>query len=248
MHRRGLFGKFLFVAFSVFLFVTFNILMIAWLFSDWGQFGQVERGTNSETLAAVATIVFWAAGNLTLGLLNRRAPGRRNGELPISQTQPPAVRGSSQLSLAIFWKRLIVVLGGILLAVIAFCAFVAPSNTVVTLAIAVYLGALIIALSGILQVEFASLRDDVKHLREEVKGLSQAEQSRFMKELKSVSAVPASSDLSAGDNGNAADPKSHLATSATTATQVACDARRVQKEIAASPLVDDAGNDRVDYA
>ena len=210
MHRRGLLGKFLFLAFSIFLFVGFNVLMIAWLFSDWGLFGEVKKDTNSEELAAVATIVFWAAGNLILGLLSRRALERRNDELPISLTRPTA-------SLAIFSKRLIVALGCILLAVIAFCIFVAPSNMAVTLATGVSLGSLIIALSGILQAEFASLREDVKRLLEEVNGLSNAEQRRFMKELKSVSTVPASGDLSAGGNGSSTDPKSHLTKNATTA-------------------------------
>jgi hypothetical protein len=77
--------------------------------------------------------------------------------------------------LAIFSKRLIVVLGCILLAAIAFCAFVAPSN-VATLATAIYLTSLVFALSGIvirpramvlqagIASEIASLRSDVNDL------------------------------------------------------------------------------------
>jgi hypothetical protein len=122
------------------------------------------------------------------------------------------------VALAIVSKRLIVVLGCILLAVIAFCALVAPSDTAMTLATGVYLGSLIIALSGIVarraarvrQAEFASLRKDVNRLRQDVNGLSHAEQRRFMKQLTStnehsVSIVAASGDLSAAGNGSSTD-------------------------------------------
>jgi hypothetical protein len=74
--------------------------------------------------------------------------------------------------LAIFSKRLILVVGCILLAVIAFCAFAAPSNVATTLATGIYLASLVIALSGIvarrkamvLQAEIASQRLDVNNL------------------------------------------------------------------------------------
>jgi hypothetical protein len=78
--------------------------------------------------------------------------------------------------LAIFSKRLILVVGCILLAVIAFCAFAAPSNVATTLATGIYLASLVIALSGIvarrkamvLQAEIASetasQRSDVNNL------------------------------------------------------------------------------------
>lgn len=78
------------------------------------------------------------------------------------------------IALAIFSKRIGVVSVCTLLAVIAFCTFVAPSKMPVTLATGIYLISLIIALSGILarrkaralQAEFASLRQDVNHLLE----------------------------------------------------------------------------------
>jgi hypothetical protein len=114
---------------------------------------------------------------------------------------------------AIFSKRLIVVLGCMLLAVIAFCAIVVPSDMVVTLASGVYLGSLIIALSGVvarrnarvLQAEFASLREEMKRLREDLKVVSDAGQRRFLMELRSSkkespgakSTIPASGNPSA---------------------------------------------------
>jgi hypothetical protein len=91
------------------------------------------------------------------------------------------------VALAIFSKRMIVVLGCILLAVIAFCVFFVPSNTAVVLATSVYLSSLIVALSGIsarrkagaLQAEFASLREDVN-------GLLATEERRYLMELRST--------------------------------------------------------------
>ena len=93
------------------------------------------------------------------------------------------------VALAIFSRQMVAVLGCILLAVTAFCALVAPSNTAVTLASGAYLGSLIIALAGIvarrkagaleaIRAEFASLRKDVERL-------SAAEQRRVLIELRS---------------------------------------------------------------
>ena len=93
------------------------------------------------------------------------------------------------VALAIFSRQMVAVLGSILLAVIAFCALVAPSNMAVTLASGANLGSLIIALAGIvarrkggaleaIRAEFASLRKDVKRL-------SAAERRRVLIELRS---------------------------------------------------------------
>jgi hypothetical protein len=76
------------------------------------------------------------------------------------------------ITLAVFSKRLIVLLGCILLAVVSFCALVTPSEIAVTLATSAYLGSVIVAVSGIVadrrarvrRAEFARLRADVKHL------------------------------------------------------------------------------------
>jgi hypothetical protein len=62
-----------------------------------------------------------------------------------------------------------------------------------TLATCVYLGSVILAILGILThgkarvhlAEFARLREDLKHLAEDVKQLLNAEQRRFLKELRS---------------------------------------------------------------
>jgi hypothetical protein len=95
------------------------------------------------------------------------------------------------VALAIFSKRITVVLACILLAIIIFCAFVVPSNTTVVLATGIYLGSLIVALSGIgarrkagaVQAELASLREDVN-------GLLAAEERRYLTELRSTTKDP----------------------------------------------------------
>ena len=97
------------------------------------------------------------------------------------------------IALAAFSKRLIVLLGCILLAVVSFCALVTPSDIAVTLATGAYLGSVIIAVSGLVarrkarirRAEFARLREDVKHLREDVKHLLNDQQRRFLTSLKS---------------------------------------------------------------
>jgi hypothetical protein len=144
--------------------------------------------------------------------------------------------------LAMFSRRLIVVLGCIILAIIAFCALVAPSNVAVTLATGIYLGSLLIVLLGtatrrtarVRRVEFASLQKEVNRLRQDVNGLSHAEQRRFMKELTStsehsVSIVPASGDLGARGNGSSADSNR--------ATKKATRRRKVARSGGPDPLV-----------
>jgi hypothetical protein len=104
------------------------------------------------------------------------------------------------IALAIFSRRPIAIWVSTLLAIIALCAFVAPSNGAAILATGVYLGSLILALSSIiarrksktLQAEVASLRKDMDRLRGGVTMLSHAEQRRFMRRLNQQSSdVPA---------------------------------------------------------
>jgi hypothetical protein len=118
------------------------------------------------------------------------------------------------IALAIFSRRPIAIWGSTLLAIIALCAFVAPSNGAAILATGVYLGSLILALSSIvarrksktLQAEVASLRKDMDRLRGDVTMLSDAEQRRFMRQLNQQSGdVPAAGhDFS--PKGNDTDP------------------------------------------
>jgi hypothetical protein len=121
------------------------------------------------------------------------------------------------IALAILSRRTIAVWGSTLLAIIALCAFVAPSNGAAILASGVYLGSVILALSSIvarqksktLQAEVASLREDMDRLRGDVTMLSHAEQRRFMRELnqQSVGVVPAPGrDLSQKGNNTKLNP------------------------------------------
>jgi hypothetical protein len=88
--------------------------------------------------------------------------------------------------LAIFSKRIIIVVGCLMLAVIAFYVFVVPSNMAVTLAFGVYFGSLIIALSGIAAHRKAkSLQVELETLRKNVNDLMVADERRFLSELKS---------------------------------------------------------------
>ena len=90
------------------------------------------------------------------------------------------------IALAILSKRLLVLAACVLLAAIAFCAIVAPSNIAVTLATGLYFGGLIMAVAGMvarrgtraLKVELAILRGDVDRL------LS-AEERRYLSKLRS---------------------------------------------------------------
>jgi hypothetical protein len=90
--------------------------------------------------------------------------------------------------LAILGRRLMAALGCLLLVAIGFCALVSPSNATAVLATGLYVGSLIVALSGVLarrkaarfQAELASLRSDVNRILA-------AEESRFLSELRSSS-------------------------------------------------------------
>jgi hypothetical protein len=88
------------------------------------------------------------------------------------------------VALAIFSKRLTVMLGCTLLALIAFSVFVAPSNVATTLVAGAYFGSIMFAVSGIVsrrkakahRAEFALLREDVKRLLD-------AEHRRILKKV-----------------------------------------------------------------
>jgi hypothetical protein len=116
------------------------------------------------------------------------------------------------IALAIFSKRLIVVLGSILLALVCLCLLVAPANLAEVLATGFYLGSLTIALSGIIARHRAEalqvLQGEVDRLRRDVNALSHAEQRRFMKELKGhegVSIIPGADETRG--NGSSSDTK-----------------------------------------
>jgi hypothetical protein len=116
--------------------------------------------------------------------------------------------------LAIFSKRPIAIWGSTLLAIIALCSFVAPSNGAAMLATGVYLGSLILALASIvarrkgkaLQAEVASLRKDLDRLRGDVTMLSHAEQRRFMRELNKQSDDVPAPERDVSPKANETDP------------------------------------------
>ena len=95
------------------------------------------------------------------------------------------------VALAIFSKRLTVMLGCTLLALLAFSVFVAPSNTATTLVAGAYFGSIVFAVSGIF-----SRRKDKEHraefdlLREDVKRLLDAEHRRILKKVTTSKQKP----------------------------------------------------------
>jgi len=143
-------------------------------------------------------------------LLSRWAPFL--SEVPESIALPTILL---PIALAIFSKRLIVILGSILLALVSLCVLIAPAEMAEALATGFYLGSLTIALSGIVDRRRAKvlrvLQDEVNRLRRDVNTLSHAEQTRFIKELKGqedASIIPGASD--ARGNGSRSHTKPPL--------------------------------------
>jgi hypothetical protein len=111
--------------------------------------------------------------------------------------------------LAIFSRRILVLVSCTIGTIIAFCTFVAPSHAAVTLAAGVYLGCVIIAVSGIFShrkaADLAQLHANVTQLRRDVDNLLAAEDKRFMSGLRAsadersanISKIPIPKDPSA---------------------------------------------------
>jgi hypothetical protein len=90
------------------------------------------------------------------------------------------------VALALFSKRLIIVVGCLMLSVIAFYFFVAPSNMAVTLAFGFYFGSLLVALSGIAAHRRAkSFQVELERLQKNVNSLLAADERRLLHQLKS---------------------------------------------------------------
>jgi hypothetical protein len=88
--------------------------------------------------------------------------------------------------LAIFSQRVIIVVGCLMLSVIAFYFFVAPSNMAVTLAFGFYFGSLLVALSGIAAHRRAkSFQVELERLQKNVNSLLAADERRLLHQLKS---------------------------------------------------------------
>jgi hypothetical protein len=107
--------------------------------------------------------------------------------------------------LAIFSRRMVVLISCVIGAVIVLCTFVAPSYAAVILAAGVYLGCVIISLVGIIsRRKAAALHADFAQLRRDVDNLLAAENRRFLSGLRAptkeksadVSTTPASGDPS----------------------------------------------------
>lgn len=90
--------------------------------------------------------------------------------------------------LALFSRRIGIVLGCIVLAAVAFCVFASPSNATITLASALYFGSLVVALSGILaRRRAATLQAEISTLRSDINRLLDAEETRVLREMRSFS-------------------------------------------------------------
>jgi hypothetical protein len=99
------------------------------------------------------------------------------------------------VALAIFSKRIIIVAGCLMLSVIAFYFFVAPSNMAVTLTFGFYFGSLLVALSGIAGDRRAkSFQVELERLRKNVNGLLAADEKRLLHQLKSSLEGPRSDE------------------------------------------------------
>ena len=108
--------------------------------------------------------------------------------------------------LAIFSRRMVVLVSCTIGAVIVFCTFVAPSYTAVVLAAGVYLGSVIVALTAIVsRRKTPAVHADFVQLRRDVDNLLAAENRRFLSGLRgskeeqsaNISTIPASRDPSA---------------------------------------------------
>jgi cyanate permease len=87
--------------------------------------------------------------------------------------------------LAIISRRMVVLVSCSVGAVAVFCTFVAPSYTAVILTTGVYLGSVIVALTGIVSRRKApAFHADVAQLRRDVDGLLAAENRRFLGSLR----------------------------------------------------------------
>jgi hypothetical protein len=90
------------------------------------------------------------------------------------------------VALAILSKRIIIVVGCLMLSVIAFYFFVVPSNMAVALVFGFYFGSLLVALSGIAAHRRAkSFQVELKRLQKNVNGLLAADERRLLHQLKS---------------------------------------------------------------
>jgi hypothetical protein len=88
------------------------------------------------------------------------------------------------IALAIFSRRLTVVLGALVLALASVCILLAPANAAEIVAIGFYFASLIIAVSGIVARKTAkALQTEIDRLRQDVNSLSIAAGRRFAKEL-----------------------------------------------------------------
>ena len=106
-----------------------------------------------------------------------------NSKIPVSMALAATLL---PVALAIFSKRLTVILGSALLALVAFSVFVAPSNMANTLVAGAYFGSIVFAVSGIVSRRKAKVhRAEFALLREGVKRLLDAEHRRILKKVTS---------------------------------------------------------------
>ena len=107
-------------------------------------------------------------------------------ELPasLSGTTAETVAILVPVALAVFSRRLTVVLGALVLAVASVCIILAPAKAADIVAAVFYFGSLIIAVSGIIARKADRvLQTQIDRLRQEVNSLSIAAGRRFAKEL-----------------------------------------------------------------
>jgi hypothetical protein len=111
--------------------------------------------------------------------------------------------------LAIVSRRMVVLVSCIVGAVAVFCTLVAPSYTAVILTTGIYLGSVIVALTGIVSRRKApAFHADFAQLRRDVDALLAAENRRFLSSLRgseekqsaNISMIPAPRDPSARTN------------------------------------------------